>query len=607
MTLSISTQLMLIAVVGFACQWGAWRIKIPAILPLLISGILLGPIFHLINPQQVFGDLLTPWVSVAVAIVLFEGALTLKFSEIKGLEKPVQYLVTIGAVITWAIITAVTYWLTDLSFELSLLFGALVTVTGPTVIVPLLRSVRPVASVARILRWEGIVIDPIGALFAVLAYELVLAANSQDALLSAIGLFIYTTGFGAVVGFLAAIAMGAILKRHWLPEYLRTYMVLAFVVGQFILVNDIVKESGLMAVTVCGITLANLKDIDTSDILHFKENLTVLLISALFIVLASQLNLDHLIEYGGIALVILLVAQFIARPLTIWASTRGSSLHWREKALLSWIAPRGIIAASVSALFAERLASHNIAGGEILVPLTFMIIIGTVTLQSISARPIAKLLKAAEPEPVGLLIVDANPVARALAEILAKNNINLTLVDANRDNIKAARLMGLNTFFGHPVSRYADQALNLVGIGRLLALSPHHELNTVTAMRYRMEFGEQHIYTLTETIGNDEKRTANTRYKGKFLFNDDMTYEALRNLMETGAVLKQTNITQEFTFEQYLNVPDRQVWPLFALDNNQRLHIFSDSNKFTPASGWSVIALVKTMDNSSASVASTLK
>src|SRR5690554_5549969 len=285
-----------------------------------------------------------PWVSIAVAIVLFEGSLTLKFSELKGLAKPVQNLVTVGAGITWAIMTATAYWVIDgLSFELALLFGALVTVTGPTVIVPLLRSVRPVASVSRILRWEGIVIDPIGALLAVLAYELVLARSSQEALPSAILLFAYTTGVGAVAGYAAARAMGAVLRRHWVPEYLRSYLVLAFVIGQYVLVNEVVQESGLMAVTVCGITLANLRGINTSDILSFKENLTVLLISALFIVLASQLNIDQLISLGVPALIILLVAQFIARPLSVIASTHGSSLNWREKALLSWIAPRGII------------------------------------------------------------------------------------------------------------------------------------------------------------------------------------------------------------------------------------------------------------------------
>lgn len=596
--LSISSQLMIIALVGFACQWGSWRAKIPAILPLLLFGIALGPVFNVIDPVELFGDLLMPGVSIAVAIVLFEGSMTLKFSEIRGLAKPVRHLVTIGAAVTWFIMAGVAYWVTDLSLELCLLFGALVTVTGPTVIVPLLRSVRPVASVARILRWEGIVIDPLGALLAVLAYELVVATGSSAALPHAILLFTYTIGFGTLAGYAAAHFMGQILKRHLVPEYLRSFMVLAIVVGQFVLTNSIIEESGLMAVTVCGITLTNLKNVNTNDILNFKENLTVLLISGLFIILASQLEISQLIQLGSAAFVILLAAQFIARPLCVLLSTTGSKLNWREKAFLSWVAPRGIVAASVSALFAERLMGNHIAGGNQMVPLTFMIIIGTVALQSITARPLARLLRVAEPDPVGLLIIGANPVARTLGEVLAKNGFSATLVDSNWANIKAARMIGLTTFFGHPVSKFADQGLDLVGIGRMLGLSSHHEMNTVAAMRYRMEFSEQNIYTLTETVGTDDKHTADTRHKGKFLFSDNMTYASLESLMDQGAELRKTKLSDEFNFESYLHAPNRSVWPLFAIDGNKKLHIFSSENKLKPQAGWSVISLISQTDKS---------
>lgn len=593
MSLSLSSQLMVVALVGFLCQWGAWRAKVPAILPLLLCGIALG-VFGVINTKDVSGDVLMPWVSIAVAIVLFEGSLTLKFSELKGLARPVHNLVTIGALITWIIMTATAYWaIDDLSFDLALLFGALVTVTGPTVIVPLLRSVRPVASVSRILRWEGIVIDPIGALLAVLAYELVLARSSQEALPSAILLFVYTIGVGAIAGYVAARGMGAVLRRHWLPEYLRSYFVLAFVIGQYVLVNEVVEESGLMAVTVCGITLANLRGINTSDILSFKENLTVLLISALFIVLASQLDIDQLVSLGIPALIILLVAQFVARPLSVLASTHGSSLNWREKALLSWVSPRGIIAASVSALFAERLAGQHIEGGDLMVPLTFMIIIGTVLLQSLTTRPIARLLKVAEPAPVGFLIIGANPVARAIAEVLHKNDYSLTVIDTNWGNIKEARMMGLRTFYGHPVSSYADRELNLVGIGRMLGLSQYHELNTVAAMRYRMEFGEPNIYTLTETVGKDDKHTANDDYMGKFLFHDDLTYGMLEQLVNEGARVRQTKLSAEFSFEDYTKQKHRGVVPLFAITPNNHLHVFSGGNNIQPQAGWSIIGLLK--------------
>lgn len=595
MHLSLTSQLMLIALIGFSCQWASWRIKIPAILPLLLCGIALGPFFHLLDPKQIFGDALMPGVSIAVAIVLFEGSMTLKFSELRGLAGPVRRLITLGAAITWAIMTAVTYWLTDLSLELSLLFGALVTVTGPTVITPLLRSVRPIASVSRILRWEGIVIDPLGALLAVLAYELVVASGSEEALAHVIWLFIYTITVGALLGFLVAHAMGLILKRHLVPEFLRSFMVLTGVVVLFVVSNNFVHESGLMAVTLCGITLTNLKNVDTSDVLHFKENLTILLISALFLILASQLTMADLSTLGVAAFGILLTAQFIARPLCVLASTAGSKLNWREKTLLAWVAPRGIVAASVSALFAEQLAGDHIVGGDQMVPLTFMIIIGTVALQSLTARPLAKLLRVAEPDPVGLLLIGANPVARRIAGVLKRNGFSSTLIDPHWGNIKAARMEGLTTFHAHPVSLSADRALDLVGIGRMLGLSPYPELNTVAAMRYRMEFGEPNIFTLTETSEKDEKRTASSRHKGKTLFNNEMSFERLSQLIDQGADFHKTQLTQEFQFADYLNKSEREVWPLFGIDSSNHLHVFSSANKMSPQPGWSIIGLVKSL------------
>src|SRR5690606_38555081 len=342
-----------------------------------------------------------------------------------------------------------------LSFELALLFGGMVTVTGPTVIVPLLRRVRPVASVARVPRWKGIVIDPIGALLAVLAYELIIVSGSgSDNILHSLWLFAQTTMFGAVIGVAVALALAELLRRHLVPEYLRSFLVLSAVVGQFVISNEVMHESGLVAVMVCGMVLTNRRGVNTDDILHFKENLSVILISGLFIVLAARIEMHQIAALGAASLLLVGAVQFVARPLAVLASTFGSNLNWRERALLSWIGPRGIVAAAVSALFAERLEAQGIAGAQALVPLTFLVIIGTVLLQSISARPLAKLLGVAEPSPRGFLIVGANPVARAIASALQKNGFSALLTDSNWENIRAARMAGLSVFYGNPVSMY---------------------------------------------------------------------------------------------------------------------------------------------------------
>lgn len=595
-TFTVALQLALITLVAFACQWAAWRIKLPAILPLLLSGILLGPVLGWLDPTELFGDLLLPGVSLAVAIILFEGALTLKLDEIRGLEHTVRRLVTWGALITWAIITATTVWLTPLSFELALLFGAMVTVTGPTVIVPLLRSVRPVAGVARVLRWEGIVIDPIGALLAVLAYELIIVSGSgSDNILHSLWLFAQTTMFGAVIGVAVALALAELLRRHLVPEYLRSFLVLSAVVGQFVISNEVMHESGLVAVTVCGMVLTNRRGVNTDDILHFKENLSVILISGLFIVLAARIEMHQIAALGAASLLLVGAVQFVARPLAVLASTFGSNLNWRERALLSWIGPRGIVAAAVSALFAERLEAQGIAGAQALVPLTFLVIIGTVLLQSVSARPLAKLLGVAEPSPRGFLIVGANPVARAIASALQKNGFSALLTDSNWENIRAARMAGLSVFYGNPVSMYADQKLDLVGIGRLLGLSARRELNALATMRYRLEFGEQNVFSLAAPSDADEKHGVAPEHRGGTLFDNELTYAKLASILAKGAGIRQTKLTDEFNFDAYLAAEARQLWPLFGIDTRDRIHVFtSDSTKRrTPQAGWNIIGLVK--------------
>lgn len=589
----VAIQIATIALVAFACQWAAWRLKLPAILPLLLSGMALGPWLGLLDPGALLGDLLLPVVSLAVAVILFEGAMTLKVDEIRGLQKPTRRLVTWGALTTWGIIAGATVWLTELPFKLALLFGAMVTVTGPTVIVPLLRSVRPVASVARLLRWEGIVIDPVGALFAVLAYELIVVAGTAEGLIHSLWLFAGTILLGAVVGGIAAFLLAQLLRHHLVPEYLRSFLVLAAVVGQFVFSNALMHESGLVAVTVCGMVLTNWRGVRTTDILHFKENLSVILISGLFIVLAARIEMDALISLGYTSLLIVAVVQCLARPAAVLVSTVGSGLNWREKALLSWIGPRGIVAAAVSALFADRLTALGVQGAEKLVPLTFMVIIGTVALQSLTARPLARLLRVAEPAPRGFLIVGTNPVARAIGGALHKQGFPVVMADTSWDGASAARMAGLPVFFGHPVSQYADQSLDLVGIGHLLGLSQRRELNALATMRYRMEFGEKNVYALASSDDTDRKRAVHSAHRGAILFAADLTYAAFASALSRGAEVRATGLTEEYDYHTWRNAPDRTCWPLFAIDPTGRIHVYSTREQPRPGPGWQVVALVE--------------
>jgi NhaP-type Na+/H+ or K+/H+ antiporter len=581
-----------IGILALICQWFAWWIKLPAILFLLLTGIVVGPVLDWIRPDDIFGDLLFPMVSLSVAVILFEGSLTLKFSEIKGLEQVVRRMVSTGMLTTWIITTFAAYSLLDISFQLALLFGALTVVTGPTVIVPMLRTVRPTTHLSNILRWEGIVIDPFGALLAVLVFEFIISGSSGAALGHTILIFAGQLVTGLVLGAAAGFAWGVILRRHWLPEFLHNVATLMLVFAVFAFSNHILSESGLLTVTVMGIWLANMKGVDIENILNFKEAISILLISGLFILLAARLDFDRVVELGWGALGVLLIMQFVARPIKIFICTWGSSLSWRERVLLAWIAPRGIVAAAVAALFSLQLEQQGFAQAALLVPMTFIIIIGTVTLQSSTARILATWLGVAEPDPKGLLIVGANPLARAIAHVLRKHDIHVQLTDTNWNNARAAVMENLPAFYGNVVSEYADRRLDLVGIGQLLALSSVHQENALATMRYRPEFGIANIYTL-QVISEKEgdKRTGRPRV-GHLAFGEEVSFKNLTAMQEGGAEVRSTRLTEEFSLEAY-NKRYTNAVPLFAISPRGKLHIYTDDSDIKPDVGWAIISMVK--------------
>ncbi|WP_165677067.1 cation:proton antiporter [Metapseudomonas otitidis] len=582
-----------IGLAALCSQWLAWRLRLPAILFLLLSGILAGPVLGVLDPGALFGPLLFPLTSLAVALILFEGSLTLHLSEWREIGSVVRRMVTLGALTTWVVIAAATHLLLGFSWELAVLFGSLTLVTGPTVIVPMLRVVRPRASVANILRWEGIVIDPIGALAAVVTFSFIVSRD-QGGWSQSLATFAGVIGCGTLLGVLGGWALGVVLRRHWLPEYLHNLAALAAVLGVFIASNLLMHESGLLAVTLMGMWLANMRGVDVKPILHFKENLSVLLISGLFILLAARLDLKALLALGPATLVLLAVIQFIARPLNIGLSTLGSPLGWRERALLAWIAPRGIVAAAVSAIFALRLQEQGDTNAQLLVPLTFLVIIGTVVLQSATARPLARLLGVAEPAPAGFLIIGANPVARALGNALHQLGSRVLLTDSSWENIRAARMDGLPTYFGNPTSQHADAHLDLVGLGHLLALSPSSEMNALACMRFRHDFAEPRCFTLpsgAESRRSDKHRSSEN-VRGRELGLPAITYPQFASRLGRGAEVRITTLTEAFDWPAYQALHGTRATLLLARDTRGWVHIAGPSQALEPQPGWSLVALV---------------
>ena len=474
------------------------------------------------------------------------------------------------------------------------MFGAVSSVTGPTVIVPMLRTVRPTASISNILRWEGIVVDPIGASLAVLIYDFIVSGGgTSQALGHTFVSLCQLIGVGVSIGFIGGYFFGLLLRNHLIPKFLQSIISLSLVFFTFTVSHMLHNGSGLLTVTVMGVLLANMRDVDVDEILNFKESLSIVLISMLFILLAAGIDLTAFINLGWKAVFVFLAIQFLARPLNIMASAYGSELSWPERHLLAWIAPRGIVAAAVSALFAIRLENAGFTDAHLMVPLTFLVIIGTVLLQSATARPIACWLGVAEQDSKGFLIIGANPVARAVAKSLVDLGFRVLLADSSWPNITAAKLAGLDTYYGNPISEHANRNLDLVGIGRMLALSSHESTNASSLMHYRLELGPKAIFSIQTkaTINGSDNRNAAAILRGKTLFGWDITYDKLANLIFQGAEIRTTKLTASFSYQDFIKTHQDQAILLFAMDSKKRLHIVVEASPLSPKEGWLLIYL----------------
>ncbi len=573
-----------IIILGALAQWLAWRINVPAILPLLVTGFLLGPVFGLLNPSELFGqDVLFPAVSLAVSLILFEGGLTLRMSELREIGVVVRRLITIGGVVTWLIIALAAWLIMDMGGGLSVLFGALLMVTGPTVIGPLLRIVRPVQRVANVLKWEGILIDAIGAMVAALVFTFLVNMEAGQAVSQTLLTLVRFIVVGSVVGTVFGYVLANLLKLRRIPDFLVNLISLAFVFAAFEGSNFFASESGLLATTIMGIIIANTSVPNFRSILNFKEDLTVLVISVLFIVLAANIEFGTLLQVMNWQMLLLLVViMLVARPLTIFLCTLGTKFTLQEKLFLSWIAPRGIVAASVSSLFASRLTDVGYEGAEVLVPMVFMVIVGTVLLNSLTALPLARRLKVAEPDPQGFLILGAHPFARLLGEYLAGKDFTVLLADTNYSNVSAARKLGLRAYYGSLLSERSDDDVRLSGIGRLLALTSNEEANALTSLKYSKLFGSSEVYRLQSDHPAGARGSIGAGTGGRIAFLGGQTYYDLRRAVDAGARIQEMTVPEDGKLPGY---------PLFELVNGS-LDIYTSEDE-APEPGTRVAVLTQ--------------
>lgn len=586
-----------IIILGIFAQWVSWIFKFPSILLLLIFGFLAGPITGILNPDEVFGDLLFPFVSISVAIILFEGGLSLKIRNLKDVLGIVRNLITIGTVVTWVLSSVAAYYFLNLSLGLAILLGAILVVTGPTVIMPLLRLVKPKGDINAILKWEGIVNDPIGAVLALLVFDVLISSGVKEATLTTVIVIIKTIVFSSIIGVVGAFLLIYLIKKDYIPDYLQNPAALATILLVFSTSNLAQHESGLFAVTLMGIILGNQKHVVIDHIVEFKENLGVLLLSVLFIILAARLQPSDLayLNFGSILFALSLI--IIIRPATIFLSTLGSHITWKEKLYLSWMAPRGIVAAAVTSIFAIDLIDHGYEEANVLVPVMFLVIISTILVYGLSAIPLAKILKLSDPNPQGLLIAGINKVSIGIHNVLKQFNIRVLLVDTNWDKVTNARQIGIETEFGSIVSEKTTESINLDGIGKFIAITSNKGINSLSTLHFSKVFETANVYQINTAPKHNQ--SIGKELRGHFISSDKLTFPDIDNY-ESSLEVKANKITKEFNYDNLIDkYKSGFVHPLFVIDKDNNLKVISEKSKMVPIEGDTIISLILSSDNES--------
>ena len=528
-------EIAAIIILGIFSQWIAWRIKVPAILPLILTGLLVGPLSTIwrdgekwLNPiynealeKGLFpGETLFYFVSLSIGIILFEGGLTLKRSEIKGVGPAIGKLISLGSAITFIGAGLAAKFILDIPWTIAFLFSALIIVTGPTVIAPILRNIPLKKNIATVLKWEGILIDPIGALVAVLVFEFIKTTGGDNFTVHALSQFGQILLIGFILGFIAAYGLYQMIKRKWIPHYLLNLFTLALVIGVFVGSDMLVHESGLLTVVVMGMVLGNMDVPNLKEILEFKEALSILLISILFILLSANIELEDLkllLEFKY--LLLFLVVILIIRPLAVFASTANSDLTKNDKLFISWVGPRGIVAAGIASLFGLKLTQLNIEYAQIITPLVFMIVLGTVLLNATTASLVAKGLKVTLDKSNAILIVGAHKASRLLAKYLIDNGRQVVVVDNNFTNIEVAKKNGIPAFRGNIYSDELIDNIELNNVGYLMAMTSSTDVNKYVLERYSKIYGENGAHRLVSA--KEMKDPNNNTEAGLFSHTDD--------------------------------------------------------------------------------------
>ncbi|MTH77375.1 cation:proton antiporter [Paracoccus aestuariivivens] len=579
----------IVGVAGVGAQWLAWRFRMPGIVLMLAAGLLLGPVTGIFVPEDVLGPLLEPLISLAVALILFEGGLTLNFRELHDAKAAVRHLVYIGAPLGWALSALALNLVAGLQWEAAIVFGGIMIVTGPTVIAPLLRQARLRTRPAQTLQWEAIVNDPLGALAAVLALLVVLVRYENLGQTEAFLTLIVGVGFALGLGLAAGWGIVRAFRRNLVPEYMKVPLLFVTVLGVFTGANSVLNESGLMTVTVMGLLIANADLPSYTEIHRFKETATILLVSGVFILLGANFRFETLAMLDWRAVAFVLSVIFVVRPLTVFISLTGTGMPWQEKFLIGFTGPRGVVLVAVSGIFAERLLHEGIQDGALLVPLAFVLVVATVVLHGFTLAPMARWLGLTSGDRPGLIIVGGSQFATGLAKALEKADVRVLIADPNRVHLRSARSEGVPCYDGDILSDAAELSVEFIAYTTLLAASDNDAYNTLVATDLAPDLGREAIWQVTRHK-EDLARHALPSQLGGRAINGNRTLSQYLDLLAQGWTFRTTRLTEAYTIEQWRAARPEAI--ALAVVERGKVVFVSDGARLEPRPGSRIIALM---------------
>ncbi|WP_432354324.1 cation:proton antiporter [Sporosarcina sp. A2] len=552
---------------GIFSQWLAWRIQWPSIVIMSIAGLLIGPVLGLINPEAALGDLYGPLISLAVAVILFEGSSNLDIREIKGISKSVTRIVTVGAFLAWILGSLAAHFFAGLQWEIAFIIGGLFVVTGPTVIIPLLRNAKLKSRTAAVLKWEGIIVDPAGPLLALFAYEVIKVLSNDNLTMSNLLSFFGGAGLAILLGLAVGLFISVMATKGQFPEYLKSPIVLALVLICFMLAEVIMHETGMLAVTVMGLTIGRSKKYVSSigNLGHFVENVSVMLTSTVFILLTASLPRETIAQMFTLPiLAFVLVTLFVVRPLSVWISTIGTELNRNEKILIGWIAPRGIVALTVAGYFSSILVNDGYEEASLLTALTFALVIITVCAHGFTIGPLAKRLHLASNEPPGILIIGASNFSASLGEQLKKLGIPVLIMDPSRGRLNLATAKGVETFEGQILSEQARFAVDLTPYNTIVSMTGDASYNALIAQSFAPEFGFNNTFSLPVALNHQMNESElPISLKAHILFREDATFTELNRKVNTVYEIGEILITEVENEDNWLDEIPKEITPLF--------------------------------------------